>query len=506
MRFALHEGSWFNLSARAIVERRRSVRWCGLVLCLVVGSLSVPPSGAVAEHDDVGRRRNYTKAVQWSVDNGITGIDDACFLPDAPVSRGEAAVYLWNMMGQPLAAPHSFTDVTFEYQDGAISWMLETGITTGTSDTTFSPGENLTRGQITAFLYRLAGEPTTVSRVFVDVIKPWQRAPVSWMTTAGITTGTSTMTFSPDLPLTRAQAVTFLYRYQGQPEVTVESDTPTCCGIRLGSTADPSLCGLTTELSGLEQIAQDWDQSAHVTISVILSDGSVYGVRAKDPVISASAVKPIWTAAAIDAAGLDAVIPLGHRTIALSDNYAAGEVIDLAGGVDNVNRWVREVAGLKDTNLYSWNFGQRRVPNLGLGPTRTTMSDLAMFYVRLHQDQLLEKAETDRLVSWLKQTPRHLSYVDSSIVDRLPSAISEMVLHKSGWLPPRCCATTIWLIVDAGLVFLPDGEWFALALSSNNGVHFDRAAKWLALAACRIYVVVSNDLEHDCDRQGDPLP
>ena len=462
------------------------------------------PAGAVAGYGDVDGQRYFTKPVQWSVDHGIAGIDDACFLPDAPVSRGEFAVYLWNMAGQPFAAPHSFTDVTLEYQDDAISWMLETRITTGTSRNTFSPEDTMTRGQVATVLHRLADEPAAASHAFVDVIRSWQQAPVSWMTTAGITTGTSTTTFSPDLPLTRAQAVTFLYRYQGEPEVTVESDAPACCGVQIGSATDPGLCGLTTELNRLEQIAQDWDQSAQVAIAVILSDGSVYGVRAKDRVSSASAVKPLWTAAAIDAAGLEAVVPLAHRTIALSNNYTAGEVIDLAGGVDNVNNWVRGVAGLKDTNLSSWSFGKRRVSSLGLGPTRTTMNDLALFYVRLHQGQLLEKAETARLVSWLKQTPRRLSYVDGALVDRLPSAISESVLHKTGWLPPGCCGDAVPQIIDAGLVFLPNGEWFALALSSSNARHYDRAVKWLGFAACRIYVVVGNDSARNCQRQGDP--
>ena len=60
------------------------------------------------------------------------------------------------------------------------------------------------------------------------------------------------------------------------------------------------------------------------------------------------------------------------------------------------------------------------------------------------------------------------------------------------------------LIIDAGFVFLPNGEWFALAVSSSNDRHYERAVKWLALAASRICVVVGNDLGHDRERQGDP--
>ena len=492
-----------QLSSMAMVSKRSSLRWCGLVLCLVVGSLGVPSAGAVAGYGDVGGGRYFAKAVQWSADKGITGIDGACFGPDAPVSRGEVAVYLWNLMGRPDAAPHSFTDATLEYQDDAISWMLESGITTGTSATTFSPEATLTRGQAAALLHRLVDEPAAASHAFVDVFRTWQQAPVSWMTAAGITTGTSTTTFSPDQPLTRAQAVTFLYRFQGEPDVEVVPDSPACCGVGNGASADPSHCDLATELSRLEQTARDWDSSAQVRIAVILSDGSAHGVGADERMSSASSVKPLWTAAAIDAAGLEAVVPLSHRTIALSNNYTAGEVIDLAGGIDEVNRWVRDVAGLPDTDLAVWSFGRKRVSNLVLG-NRTTMSDLALFYARLHRYRLLDKAETDRLTGWLRQTPRRLSYADGALVDRLPSAVSESVAHKTGWLPPGWPANNSPLVIDGGLVHLPNGEWFALALSNSDARHFDRSIRWLGFAACRIYVVVSNDLEHDCEREGDP--
>ena len=69
--------------------------WCGLVLCLAVSSLAVASSaGAVGGFGDVAEDRYYTEPVQWSADEEITGIDGNCFLPNAPVSRGDAAVYI----------------------------------------------------------------------------------------------------------------------------------------------------------------------------------------------------------------------------------------------------------------------------------------------------------------------------------------------------------------------------------------------------------------------------
>ena len=69
---------------------------------------------------------------------------------------------------------------------------------------------------------------------------------------------------------------------------------------------------------------------------------------------SASAVKPVWAAAAVAAAGADAVEPLSHSALALSDNAAAGRLIDLAGGIDAVNAWAAGTAELGGTGLSHW--------------------------------------------------------------------------------------------------------------------------------------------------------
>ena len=203
----------------------------GLVLALtavlVVGSVS--PVGALAGYGDVGGGTWYTDAVQWSVDNGIADISGFCFGPETPVSRGETAVWIYNMENQPDAGEgHPFTDVTDASQDDAVSWMADNEITTGTSPTTFAPDETLRRAQVATFLYRLKGEPSAPPHSFSDVVAGWQQDAVSWMAHTGITTGTSPTTFAPKDTLTRGHLVTFLYRYQGEPEVTVSASTPPC--------------------------------------------------------------------------------------------------------------------------------------------------------------------------------------------------------------------------------------------------------------------------------------
>ena len=199
----------------------------GLTAALLTGSAA--PAGAVAGYGDVADSSWYTDAVQWSADNAITGIAGVCFEPDTPVSRGETAVWIYNMENQPdTGEPHSFTDVTDASQNDAISWMANNEITTGTTGTTFSPNDTSTRAQAAAFLHRLEGEPASPPHDFSDVVAAWQQDAVSWMAHTGITTGATDATFAPDDTLTRAQLITFLYRYQNEPDTTLDTTTPGC--------------------------------------------------------------------------------------------------------------------------------------------------------------------------------------------------------------------------------------------------------------------------------------
>ena len=243
----------FRLCSGFVVGISRVWMTVGLVFSLTAALLmgSAAPAGAVAGYSDVAESSWYTDAVQWSVDNGITDIDGVCFAPETPVSRGETAVWIYNMENQPDAGePHSFTDVTDASQNDAISWMANNEITTGASPTTFAPEDTLRRAQAAAFLHRLKGEPSAPPHNFSDVVATWQQDAVSWMAHTGITTGTTDTTFAPEDTLTRAQLITFLYRYKGKPEVTINTTTPLCvytfktvsagnqhsCGVRVDNT------------------------------------------------------------------------------------------------------------------------------------------------------------------------------------------------------------------------------------------------------------------------------
>ena len=105
--------------------RHARVLLVGAVFAAVV--LPASSAGAVAGYGDVDGDRYFTAPVQWSVDGGITGLHGACFGPDRLVSRGDMAVWLWNMEGQPSAAAHSFVDVADAAQQQPVSWLVDEG-------------------------------------------------------------------------------------------------------------------------------------------------------------------------------------------------------------------------------------------------------------------------------------------------------------------------------------------------------------------------------------------
>ena len=97
----------------------------------------------------------------------------------------------------------------------AIQYVTKKGIMNGTSDTTFAPEMNLTRGQFVTVLYNMARRPkTTVDIPFEDVkAGEYYEDPIRWAYEKGITSGTSATTFSPDKQITREELVTMIYTF-----------------------------------------------------------------------------------------------------------------------------------------------------------------------------------------------------------------------------------------------------------------------------------------------------
>ena len=172
---------------------------------------------------DVKTTDYFYNSVKWAVGKNITnGTSSTTFSPYKSCTRAEIVTFLWRAAGspEPTTTRNPFRDVnavTHSSYYKAILWASQKGIAAGTSTTTFSPDQVCTRAQIVTFLYRYAGKPSGYySNPFKDVSATNEASyynAILWASGKGITTGSSPTTFSPYASCNRAEAVTFLYRY-----------------------------------------------------------------------------------------------------------------------------------------------------------------------------------------------------------------------------------------------------------------------------------------------------
>lgn len=212
-------------------------------------TVGASPAGAASGFGDVEDDAFFTEAVGWMVAESITsGIEPGCFGPADDVSRGQIAAFLFRLDGSlgndPQTADHPFSDVTANYQQAPVGWLYAADISTGTSNTTFHPDAPITRGDFAALLWRYAGRPGgSPAHQFIDVTRGYQQLAISWMAAEHITTGTTLDTFSPEDQMTRAQAATFIWRF-ARPVESVEIADDTECVRPLRTALETG--GLTT--------------------------------------------------------------------------------------------------------------------------------------------------------------------------------------------------------------------------------------------------------------------
>ena len=119
----------------------------------------------------------------------------------------------------PSAAPMvgSFTDVrTNNWFAGAVEYVVNNGLFSGVSDTSFAPNEPVTRGMLVTVLWRAAGEPSASASAFADVpADAWYAKAVAWANVNGIVQGYDASTFAPDDRITREQLAAIFQRYAG---------------------------------------------------------------------------------------------------------------------------------------------------------------------------------------------------------------------------------------------------------------------------------------------------
>ena len=187
----------------------------------VVADLTGHASVTVAKENpftDVPEGAFYYEPVLWAVENGITtGTTATTFNPTGDLLRAQVVVMLWRAAGmpEPESTVNPFTDVketAFYYK--AVLWAVESGITNGTSATTFGPNGITNRAQVVTFLWRYLGRPESdAENPFTDVkAAAWYGPAVLWAVENGVTKGLSAKEFGVNSNCNRAHMVTFLYR------------------------------------------------------------------------------------------------------------------------------------------------------------------------------------------------------------------------------------------------------------------------------------------------------
>ena len=168
---------------------------------------------------DVPAGSFFYEPVMWAVENGITsGTSATTFGPGDQCMRAHVVTFLWKAVGspEPTKTSNPFVDVKptdFFYKP--VLWALENGITSGVDATHFGPASYCNRAQVITFLYQTKNRPAVDStrNPFTDVPNgQWFTTPVLWAVENGITSGLSATSFGPGVVCNRAQIVTFLYK------------------------------------------------------------------------------------------------------------------------------------------------------------------------------------------------------------------------------------------------------------------------------------------------------
>jgi hypothetical protein len=135
----------------------------------------------------------------------------------------------------PADLPDPFTDIAGSVHEQAIRCLAAYELVNGTSPTTFSPNQKVTRGQLASFLVRMAleGAAEPVDQGFTDIAGSPHEDNINILAELGLVNGTSATTFGPNLPVTRAQAASMVARMLDMfgvlpsgPDAFVDDDGP----------------------------------------------------------------------------------------------------------------------------------------------------------------------------------------------------------------------------------------------------------------------------------------
>ena len=212
--------------AQAIEDAIAALQYKGADYTKFIGAIAAfVKKVETSPFSDVSTSAYYYEAVKWAQEKGITGgIGNGLFGPNQPCTRAQIVTFLWRAAGSPVVNyAMNMSDVPEgSYYAEAVRWALSEGITTGTTENTFSPDSECTRAQAVAFLFRYtASEAVTLQELVsgfsdADSVPGYALSAMNWALAEGIVQGDGSR-LMPNDSCTRAQIVTFLFRaYQGK--------------------------------------------------------------------------------------------------------------------------------------------------------------------------------------------------------------------------------------------------------------------------------------------------
>lgn len=198
--------------------RRMAACLAALILCL---GLSVTASAAEADtgFSDVAADAWYAEAAVYCRDNGLmNGTTATTFSPNATMTRAQLCAVLYRMAGSPeMTGRDAFADTPDgAWYEDAVLWAVRNRIMSGYTASTFGPHDPITREQLAAILWRYAGSPAAeAGEAYADEasIASWAVTAVDWARTCGFINGMSDGSFRPDGRATQAQVTAILMRY-----------------------------------------------------------------------------------------------------------------------------------------------------------------------------------------------------------------------------------------------------------------------------------------------------
>lgn len=189
-------------------------------ICSACGAAS-PGASAVNKFTDVNKNAWYYKAVRYVVQTGLfSGVSNTSFVPDGTMTRAMMVTVLWRLAGRPTTVAYNpFQDVApGMYYTEAVVWAYHQGIAAGMTKKTFEPDLDITREQMATFLYRYSGAiqlSLNSLHEFNDreSISQYAILPMAWAVSKGLIKGMPGNLLEPAGTATRAQVATILQRY-----------------------------------------------------------------------------------------------------------------------------------------------------------------------------------------------------------------------------------------------------------------------------------------------------